>query len=134
MITTPFSFVASTSVLLFEGAVAVFVDVDPITGNIDPQQTAQAAEDLVAGETAARRWLPRQGGGLLGCLKALLQVDVFGQPADFGPLLDVTRRFRSRIRAKRWERPIKAAWLAAWAIMACTLFTPTNKSPPVKGQ
>ena len=36
VITTPFSFVASANVLLFERAVPVFVDVDPATGNIDP--------------------------------------------------------------------------------------------------
>ena len=36
VITTPFSFVASANVLLFEGAIPVFVDVDPATGNINP--------------------------------------------------------------------------------------------------
>ncbi len=34
VITTPFSFVASANVLLYEGAVPVFVDVEPRTGNI----------------------------------------------------------------------------------------------------
>src|SRR3972149_2684062 len=32
VITTPFSFVSSTNVLLFENAVPIFVDVDPKTG------------------------------------------------------------------------------------------------------
>src|SRR5664280_485781 len=36
VLTTPFSFVASTNVPLFEKAIPVFVDVDPRTGNIDP--------------------------------------------------------------------------------------------------
>ncbi len=97
VITTPFSFVASTNVLLFEGAIPVFVDVDPVTGNIDPQQATQAAVDLTAGETAARRWLPRQGDRLRGRLKALLPVDVFGQPADFDPLLEIARRFSLKV-------------------------------------
>ncbi len=44
-ITTPFSFVASTNVFLFEQAVPVFVDVDPKTGNIDPALVEQAAAD-----------------------------------------------------------------------------------------
>ena len=34
VITTPFSFVSSTNVLLFERAVPVFVDVDPLTGQM----------------------------------------------------------------------------------------------------
>jgi perosamine synthetase len=83
VITTPFSFVASANVLLFEGAVPIFVDVDPRTGNIDPAQVAQAADDLADGGASFRRWLPR---GLrrkkIGALKALLPVDVFGQPAN----------------------------------------------------
>mgnify|MGYP002392332599 CR=1 FL=1 len=43
VITTPFSFVASTNALLFERAVPVFVDVDPVTGNIDPARVEQSA-------------------------------------------------------------------------------------------
>jgi perosamine synthetase len=50
VITTPFSFVASSNVLLFENAVPVFVDVDPASGNIDPQQVEAAARDLVQRE------------------------------------------------------------------------------------
>ncbi|MCW5877384.1 MAG: DegT/DnrJ/EryC1/StrS family aminotransferase [Anaerolineales bacterium] len=82
VLTTPFSFVSSSNVMLFEQAVPVFVDVDPRTGNLDPQVVAQAAADLSAGGAAAQRWLPRrsvQGGQL----KAILAVDIFGQPADF---------------------------------------------------
>ena len=47
VITTPFSFVASANVLLFEQAVPVFVDVDPVTGNINPALVEQAAADLM---------------------------------------------------------------------------------------
>ena len=46
VITTPFSFVASTNALLFENAIPVFVDVDPKTGNIDPEQVADAARNI----------------------------------------------------------------------------------------
>ena len=37
VITTPFSFIASANCILYEGGIPVFVDVDPITGNIDPR-------------------------------------------------------------------------------------------------
>ncbi|MEA3440051.1 MAG: DegT/DnrJ/EryC1/StrS family aminotransferase [Chloroflexota bacterium] len=82
VITTPFSFVSSANVLLFERAVPVFVDVDPKTGNIDPTLVRQAARDLIQGGDAARRWLPGSGWDSGGRLKAILPVDVFGQPAD----------------------------------------------------
>jgi len=86
VITTPFSFVASANVLLYERAIPVFVDVDPDSGNIDPDLVAEAADDLTRGGHAARRWLPRRGAPDSGPLKALLPVDVFGQPADFDAL------------------------------------------------
>ena len=83
VITTPFSFVASANVLLFEKAIPVFVDVDPLSGNINVRQVAQAAEDLAKGGNVARKWLPRNGAENAGKLKAILAVDVFGQPADY---------------------------------------------------
>lgn len=90
-LTTPFSFVASANVFLYERAVPVFVDVDPATGNIDPTLAAEAVRDLAQGGAAARRWLPRRGAPEGGRLKVLLTVDAFGQPADHDPLLAVAR-------------------------------------------
>jgi dTDP-4-amino-4,6-dideoxygalactose transaminase len=104
VITSPFSFVASANVLLFENAVPVFVDVDPKTGNIDPVLVADAARNI-------EKYLPRaitdypgpdrQSRGAIRntqhatrntpSLKAILPVDVFGQPADLDPLNAVAR-------------------------------------------
>ena len=86
VITTPFSFVASANVLLYENAIPIFVDVDPRTGNMDPEQAAQATHDLCEGGSKAEKWLPRKGAGSKRTLKALLPVDVFGQPADLDPI------------------------------------------------
>jgi perosamine synthetase len=36
VITTPFSFVASTNVILHAGATPVFVDIEPVSLNMDP--------------------------------------------------------------------------------------------------
>jgi dTDP-4-amino-4,6-dideoxygalactose transaminase len=94
VITTPFSFVASTNVLLYEGAIPVFVDVDPRTGNIDPVLLAAAAHDLNAGGILAKRWLPRRGTDDHGPVKAVLAVDVFGQPSDLDAIRDVTSEFK----------------------------------------
>jgi perosamine synthetase len=65
VITTPFSFVASTNCILFERATPVFVDIDPVTLCIDPD----AVEAAINSKT-----------------KAILAVDVFGRPADWPAL------------------------------------------------
>jgi len=97
VITTPFSFVASTNVILFENAIPVFVDVDPLTGNIDVDQLTHVVEDLRQGGDAARAWLPRRlpalDEGRLGAVKAILPVDVFGQPADYAAINAIARQY-----------------------------------------
>ena len=42
IITTPFSYIATTSSIFWEGCTPVFVDVDPYTFNIDPAKIEQA--------------------------------------------------------------------------------------------
>jgi len=97
VITTPFSFVASANVLLFENAVPVFVDVDSRTGNIDPGLVAEAARDLVMGGEKAQEWLPRKGSEPNRSLKAILPVDVFGQPADLDPIRKVAQKYGLKV-------------------------------------
>lgn len=97
VITTPFSFVASTNAILFERGIPVYVDVDPLTGNLDPEQVNQAAYDLSAGGAAAQKWLPRHASVPPGPLKAILTVDVFGQPADADPILETAREYGLKV-------------------------------------
>lgn len=87
VITTPFSFVASSNALLFENAIPVFVDVDPKTGNIDPEQVADAAQNI-------EKYLPRKltVDGQRSTVKSILPVDVFGQPAEMDAINAVARQ------------------------------------------
>ncbi len=97
VITTPFSFAASTNVLLYERAIPVFVDVNPDTGNINTDLMAAAAADLIAGGKKASRWLPRQGKEPTGILRALLPVDVFGQTADYDSIQAISAEHDLRV-------------------------------------
>ena len=45
IITTPFSYVATTSSIVWEGCTPVFVDIDPKTLNIDPQKIKAAIRE-----------------------------------------------------------------------------------------
>ena len=92
VITTPFSFVSSTNVLLYERITPIFVDANPITGNIDTAQLKEAVEDLNSSETAAAKWLPPQGDHQ-GKLKGIVAVDVFGQPADYDAIKEIAAPF-----------------------------------------
>jgi perosamine synthetase len=65
VITTPFSFVASSNCLLFEGVRPTFVEVEPDTLNIDPARVRDAVSERT---------------------RAILAVDVFGHPADWPAL------------------------------------------------
>lgn len=90
VITTPFSFVASTNALLYERIIPIFVDVDPRTGNIAPELVAWAVADWEAGGTKREKLLPRRGAaGKSRDLKGVLAVDVFGQPADYDSIRTV---------------------------------------------
>jgi dTDP-4-amino-4,6-dideoxygalactose transaminase/intein/homing endonuclease len=71
VITTPFSFVASSNCVLFERAKPVFVDIDPKTYNINPD----LIEERITEKT-----------------KAILAVDVFGQPADWDKLTVIAKK------------------------------------------
>jgi len=44
VITTPFSFVATANVMLYEGAYPVFVDIDPLTLNLTPERVKAALD------------------------------------------------------------------------------------------
>ena len=89
VITTPFSFVSSTNVLLYERITPIFVDAEPFTGNIDPVQVKAAVTDLMTSEASAAKWLPPRGDNG-GKLKGILAVDVFGQPADYDSLRETS--------------------------------------------
>jgi perosamine synthetase len=91
VITTPFSFVASANVILYERAIPIFVDVDAKTGNINPELVAEAIKDIKSRHKKADRWLPPvlrgQSYKTPMKIKAILPVHAYGQPADMDPIL-----------------------------------------------
>jgi dTDP-4-amino-4,6-dideoxygalactose transaminase len=99
VITSPFSFVASANCALYEGAIPLFVDVEPVTGNIDPELVRVAADDIMRGDTSARRWLPPtlRNSSTTFPLKAILPVHAFGQPADMTSIVATARRADLRL-------------------------------------
>lgn len=97
VITSPFSFVASVNALLYEGVTPILVDVDPLSGNIDPALVSQAVEDLANSGEAGRKWLPEKNSEPNGTLRGILAVDVFGQPADYDALNETAQRANLKV-------------------------------------
>lgn len=93
VVTTPFSFIASANVILYERAVPVFVDVTAPSGNIDPAGVHEALEDIAAGGARADRWLPPVlGRAAPRRVAAVLPVHVFGVPAQLKQILHDAQR------------------------------------------
>jgi len=157
VITTPFSFVSSANVILYERAIPIFVDIAPHTLNIDPALVAQAADDLARGGDAANRWLPpalrdhpsstfhspssnlHPPPSNLHPPSSILPVHAFGQPADMDSLLDVAREYGLEViedacealGAEYKNRRIGTQY-AIRNTQPSSPFIPTNKSPPAK--
>jgi perosamine synthetase len=71
VITTPFTFVASATTIMMTGARPVFVDIDRTSLNIDPQRVETAITDRT---------------------RAILPVEIFGNPAGFDEVEAIARR------------------------------------------
>ncbi len=76
VITTPYSFVATTHALWWNGIKPVFVDIDPKTGNLDPNKVEAAIT-------------PRT--------TAILPVHVYGNPCDVDVIQDIADKYGLRV-------------------------------------
>ncbi|WP_181348837.1 DegT/DnrJ/EryC1/StrS aminotransferase family protein [Thalassobacillus sp. CUG 92003] len=71
VITTPYSFIASGNCLVYEGVKPVFIDIDPLTLNLDPS----LIERSITSKT-----------------KALLVVHIFGQPCNMDAIMAIAKQ------------------------------------------
>jgi len=71
VITTPFTFIASATSIMMASAKPVFVDIDPVTLNIDPAKIESRISDKT---------------------KAILPIEVFGSPAGMDKVCEIAQK------------------------------------------
>lgn len=76
VITTPFSYVATTSSLVWEGCTPVFADIDPYSFNIDPAKI----EELIDEET-----------------EAILATHCFGNPCEIDQIEQIANKYGLKV-------------------------------------
>ena len=76
IITTPFSYVATTSSIVWEGCEPVFVDIDPLTLNIDPHKIEKAITPKTS---------------------AILATHVYGNPCDIDRIEKIATKHNLKV-------------------------------------
>ncbi len=114
VITTPFTFVATAEVISLAGATPVFVDVCQDTFNINPDLIGRAIEESVA-------------QGLKP--KAIIPVDLFGQPADYSRIETVAKAYKLWVledAAQSFGGSLKGRKAGSFGLAAATSFFPAK--------
>lgn len=111
--TTPFTFIATSEVISLLGASPVFVDIDPVTFNIDPDKLEEAVNVSVKSLT------PR----------GIIAVDLFGIPADYRRINQIAKKcglFVIEDAAQSFGAEYYGQKTCALSDTACTSFFPAK--------
>jgi len=76
IITTPFSYVATTSSIVWEGCKPVYVDIDPDTFNLDPDKIEEAITDKTS---------------------AIIATHVYGNPCDIEAIQNLADQYNLKV-------------------------------------
>ena len=79
VVTTPFTFFSTAGVIARLNAIPVFIDIDPVTYNIDPNKL----NDLIKAKTKKSKFK----------IKCIIPVHLFGQCADMEPILEIAGKY-----------------------------------------
>ena len=126
VITSPFTFIATAEVIALLGATPVFVDIDPVTFNLDPKLLEGVIQALKNGSGGYP--LPRKKGLYL-TPKAVMPVDLFGLPANYDAINSVARQhglFVIEDAAQSFGAQYKGKRACSLADIGCTSFFPAK--------
>lgn len=113
--TTPFTFMATAEAVALLGATPVFVDIDPVTFNMDPDDLRRKIREV------------RDNSSLKP--KGVIAVDLFGQPADYDriePMAHNSGLFLIVDAAQSFGATYKGKPVCSLGDIACTSFFPAK--------
>lgn len=130
VLTTPFTFFATAEVIALLGATPVFVDIDPVTFNIDPIALEETILSL-KGRGNGFRKLPRIPDDELAKLnvRGIIPVDLFGIPANYDEINAIATRhdlFVIEDAAQSFGGKYHERRVGGLAEIACTSFFPAK--------
>ena len=108
VITTAFTYIATGEVIAQVGATPVFVDIDPVTYNIDPSKIEAAITDKT---------------------KAIIPVSLYGQCADFVEINAIAEKYNLAViedGAQSFGATYKGKRSCGLSTIGCTSFFPTK--------
>ncbi|TIF09733.1 DegT/DnrJ/EryC1/StrS family aminotransferase [Legionella pneumophila] len=108
VITSPFSFFATAEVISLCHATPVFVDIDPLTYNLDPEQLERAITKKT---------------------KAIMPVDLYGQCADYDVINAIATQYGIPViedAAQSFGATYKGKYSCSLATIGCTSFFPSK--------
>ncbi len=92
VLTSPYTFFATGGAIARTGARPVWIDIDPVSFNIDVARLWDFVENRC--EIRDGSLVNRATGGKV---KAIMPVHLYGQSADMGPIVNLANRYRLRV-------------------------------------
>jgi len=126
--TTPFTFIATAEVISLLGATPVFVDIDPDTFNMDPDQLDRAISALKSNDSKQYP-LPITNNPSPATPKGIIGVDIFGLPADYERIDAIARKhdlFVIEDAAQSFGAGLGSKKACSFGDIACTSFFPAK--------
>ncbi len=112
VLVTPYTFIASVSCILFNGAIPVFVDVDPKTFQMDPSKIEEKITPFT---------------------KAILPVHILGLPCDMERIMGIARKHNLLVvedSCQAWLAEINGKKVGTFGNAGCFSFQ-TSKNMPI---
>lgn len=126
--TTPFTFFSTAEAISLLGATPIFVDVDPITFNIDPNHLDQAITAFKNNDTSIYP-LPMAQGQSPPSPKGVITVDLFGLPAEYDRINAIAKKhslFVIEDAAQSFGAEYKGRKTCSLSDIGCTSFFPAK--------